>query len=163
ILHRFVWAGLLFLPLVARAGLGNLGGIGWPKGLLLTLAGGPTLSFFSYAGFLFVPLAHGGVLQPSCPALGWLPLATFLLRETRHEPRAIGACTIGVGLLVIAREALASTGTHGLAGDLSFATAGLMFTTFASLLRLWGIPPIRAVAVTRVISLSYLPVYWLFF
>src|SRR5262245_14557277 len=48
ILHRFVWAGLVFLPLLVREGLGNLGGVGWPKGLLLTLVGGPTFSFFSY-------------------------------------------------------------------------------------------------------------------
>src|SRR5262249_19064945 len=74
ILHRFVWAGLIFLPLLAREGLGDLGGVGWPKALLLTLAGGPTFAFFSYAGFLFVPLAHGGVIQPSCAALGGLAL-----------------------------------------------------------------------------------------
>src|SRR5262249_59774182 len=61
------------------------------------------------------------------------------------------------------REAVASIGMHGLVGDLSFATAGLMFATFASLLRLWRIPPLRAVAVTSVISLLYLPVYWLAF
>jgi drug/metabolite transporter (DMT)-like permease len=163
ILHRFIWAGLLFLPFVARAGLGNLGGVGWPKGLLLTLAGGPTFSFFSYAGFLFVPLAHGGVIQPSCAALGGLALATFLLKEKLPAQRALGALIIVAGLLVIGREALASIGTHGLVGDLSFAAAGLMFATFASLLRLWRIPPIRAVAVTSVISLVYLPIYWLAF
>jgi drug/metabolite transporter (DMT)-like permease len=163
ILHRFVWAGLLFLPLVAQKGFGDLGGVGWPKGLLLTLAGGPTFAFFSYAGFLFVPLAHGGVIQPSCAALGGLVLATFLLKEKLPAQRAIGAVIIVAGLLVIGREALASIGTQGLVGDLSFATAGLMFATFASLLRLWRIPPIRAVAVTSVISLLYLPVYWLAF
>src|SRR5262245_50308634 len=163
ILHRFVWAGLACLPLLARDGLADLGGVGWVKGLLLTLAGGPTFSFFSYAGFLFVPLAHGGVIQPSCAALGGLALATFLLKEKLPAQRAIGAGIIVVGLLVIGREALASIGTHGLVGDLSFATAGLMFATFASLLRLWRIPPLRAVAVTSVISLSYLPVYWLAF
>ena len=163
ILHRFIWAGLLFLPLVAREGLGNLGGVGWPKGLLLTLAGGPTFSFFSYAGFLFVPLAHGGVIQPSCAALGGLALATVLLKEKLPAQRAVGALVIVAGLVVIGSEALTSIGTHGLVGDLSFATAGLMFATFASLLRLWRITPIRAVAVTSVVSLAYLPVYWLAF
>ena len=70
--HRFVWAGLVCLPLVARDGLGDLGGFGWGKGIALTLFGGPPLALFSYAGFLFVPLAHGGVIQPSCAALGGL-------------------------------------------------------------------------------------------
>jgi drug/metabolite transporter (DMT)-like permease len=163
ILHRFVWAGLVFLPLLARNGFGNLGGVGWSRGLLLTLAGGPTFAFFSYAGFLFVPLAHGGVIQPSCAALGGLALATLVLKEKLPIQRAVGALVIVAGLLVIGREALASIGTHGLVGDLSFVTAGLMFATFATLLRLWRIPPIRAVAVTSVISLVDIPVHWLLF
>ena len=29
LMHRFLWSGIAFLPLVFRAGLGNLGGIGW--------------------------------------------------------------------------------------------------------------------------------------
>jgi drug/metabolite transporter (DMT)-like permease len=161
ILHRFVWAGLVFLPLLAREGLADLGGVGWPKALLLTLAGGPTFAFFSYAGFLFVPLAHGGVIQPSCAALGGLVLATVLLKEKLPAQRAVGALIIVAGLVTIGGEAIASIGAHGLIGDLSFATAGLMFATFASLLRLWRIAPIRAVAVTSVVSLAYLPVYWL--
>jgi drug/metabolite transporter (DMT)-like permease len=161
ILHRFIWAGLIFLPLLAREGLGDLGGVGWPKALLLTLAGGPTFAFFSYAGFLFVPLAHGGVIQPSCAALGGLALATLMLKEKLPAQRAVGALIIVAGLVTIGGEAIASIGTHGLVGDLSFATAGLMFATFASLLRLWRIAPIRAVAVTSVVSLAYLPVYWL--
>jgi drug/metabolite transporter (DMT)-like permease len=163
ILHRFVWAGLVFLPFLAREGLGNLGGVGWPKGLLLTLAGGPIFAFFSYAGFLFVPLAHGGVIQPSCAALGGLALATLVLKEKLPVQRAAGALVIVAGLIVIGGEALASIGTHGLVGDLSFVIAGLMFATFAILLRLWRIPPIRAVAVTSVISLVDIPVHWLLF
>src|SRR5262249_8243679 len=49
IFHRFVWAGLVFLPFVARQGFGDLGGVGWGKAVALTLLGGPPLSFLSYA------------------------------------------------------------------------------------------------------------------
>src|SRR5262249_21937794 len=77
--------------------------------------------------------------------------------------RAIGALIIVVGLAVIGGEALASSGTHGLIGDLSFAIAGLMFATFGTLLRLWHLTPLRAVAVTSVVSLIELPVHWLAF
>ena len=62
-------------------GLGDLGGVGLARGVALTLFGGPPLALFSYAGFLFVPLAHGGVIQPSCAALGGLLLATLVLKE----------------------------------------------------------------------------------
>jgi drug/metabolite transporter (DMT)-like permease len=163
ILHRFVWAGLLFLPFLARDGVGDLGGVGWRKGVLLTLLGGPVFSFFSYAGFLFVPLAHGGVIQPSCAALGGLVLATIVLKEKLPAQRAAGALVIVGGLVVIGGDGLANIGMHGLVGDLSFAIAGLMYATFGALLRLWRIPPIRAVVVTSVVSLIYLPVHWLFF
>jgi drug/metabolite transporter (DMT)-like permease len=84
-----------------------------------------------------------------------------LLKEKLPAQRAVGALIIVAGLVTIGGEAIASIGAHGLVGDLSFATAGLMFATFASLLRLWRIAPIRAVAVTSVVSLAYLPVYWL--
>lgn len=163
ILHRFVWAGLVFLPFLARDGLGDLGGVGWRNGMLLTLLGGPVFSFFSYAGFLFVPLAHGGVIQPSCAALGGLVLATLVLKETLPAQRAAGALVIVGGLAVIGGEGLANIGMHGLIGDLSFAIAGLMYGAFGTLLRFSRIAPIRAVLVTSVVSLLYLPVHWLFF
>jgi drug/metabolite transporter (DMT)-like permease len=57
VLHRFVWAGLAFLPLIVREGIADLGSVGWRRGVLLTLIGGPPFSHLSYAGFLLVPLA----------------------------------------------------------------------------------------------------------
>jgi drug/metabolite transporter (DMT)-like permease len=161
--HRFVWGGLACLPLVVRDGPGDLGGVGWLKGIGLTLTGGLPLALFSYAGFLFVPLAHGGVIQPSCAALGGLLLATLALKEPLPAARAVGAAVIVVGLVVIGAEALATIGTHGLVGDLSFVTAGLLFATFGTLLRRWRIAPTRAVAITSVVSLVWLPIQWLAF
>ena len=163
VLHRFVWAGLLCLPLVVRAGLGDLAGVGWTRGVALTLLGGPPLALFSYAGFLFVPLAHGGVIQPSCAALGGLVLASLVLKEKLAVQRAVGGAIIVAGLAVIGAEALATIGAHGLIGDLSFATAGLMFAVFGTLLRLWRVAPTRAVVVTSVVSLVGLPLHWLLF
>ena len=104
---------------------------------MLTLLGGPPLALFSYAGFLFVPLAHGGVIQPSCAALGGLVLASLVLKERLAIQRAVGGAIIVAGLAMIGAEALATIGAHGLIGDLSFATAGLMFAVFGTLLRLW--------------------------
>jgi drug/metabolite transporter (DMT)-like permease len=162
-IHRFVWAGLVFLPLVARHGLRDLAGVGWAKGVTLTVFGGPPLALLSYAGFLFVPLAHGGVIQPSCAALGGLALASLVLKEKLPIGRALGAAVIVAGLAVIGADALATIGTHGLVGDLAFVSAGLMFALFATLLRRWRIAPMRAVAVTSVVSLIGLPIHWLVF
>jgi drug/metabolite transporter (DMT)-like permease len=162
-LHRFVWAGLAFLPLIAHQNLGDLGGVGWGKGVALTLLAGPPLAVISYAGFLLVPLGHGGVIQPSCAALGGLLLATLVLKEKLPARRAAGAAIIVFGLAVIGAEALTSIGTHGLLGDLAFVTAGLMFATFATLLRLWQIRPMHSVAIISAISLVDLPIHGLLF
>ena len=120
-------------------------------------------TILSYSGFLLVPLAHGGVIQPSCAALGGLVLATAVLGEKLPARRALGAAVIVIGLAVIGAEALATIGAHGLIGDLSFATAGLMFAVFGTLLRLWRVAPTRAVVVTSVVSLVGLPLHWLLF
>jgi drug/metabolite transporter (DMT)-like permease len=157
VFHCFVWAGLLFLPFFARDVLPL---VGWRKSLLLTLTAGPLLAFFSYAGFLFVPLAHGGVFQPAAAAVGGLLLARLVLGEKLPVQRALGAAVIIAGLCVIGVEALATIGLHGLIGDLSFATAGLLFAIFATLLRKWRIAPLRAVAVISVVSLGAIPIYW---
>jgi drug/metabolite transporter (DMT)-like permease len=163
VLHRFIWAGFAFLPFVARDGFADFGAIGWRRSVLLTAVGGPPLAHFTYAGFLVVPLAHGGVIQPSCAAIGGLMLATLVLKEKLPAQRAAGAAFIIIGLCVFGSEALATIGTQGLLGDLAFVTAGLLFATFAVLLRLWQIAPMRAVAVTSVVALVDLPFHWLAF
>src|SRR5882724_11791090 len=101
LMHRFVWSGIAFLPVVFRAGLGNLCGIGWGRGLALMVLGGPVMSIISYTGFLFVPLGHGSVIQPSCATLGGLFLAAALLRERISASRLAGAIVIVGGLAVI--------------------------------------------------------------
>jgi drug/metabolite transporter (DMT)-like permease len=162
-LHRFVWAGIVLLPLVARDGIADLNGIGWGRAIVLAILGGPGLAIVSYSGFLLVPLGHGGVIQPSCAALGGLLLASVVLHEKVPTMRVIGAAVIVAGLLVIGGEAIATIGAHGLLGDALFALAGLFFATFGMLLRLWRIPPMRGTAVISVVSLACVPVYGLLF
>lgn len=162
-LHRFIWPGLLLFPLVARDGFGELRRIGWQRGVVLTLVGGLPMAIISYAGFLFVPLGHGGVIQPSCASLGGLLLASFVLKEPLPLRRIGGALAIVLGLVVIGAEALRTMGAHGLIGDFMFVAAGCMFATFGMLLRLWLIEPMPAVAVTSVLSLLGLPLVLVYF
>jgi drug/metabolite transporter (DMT)-like permease len=159
--HRYLWPGLALLPVVLRAGIGDLAGIGWGRGISLAVLGGPIFAIIGYAGFLLVPLGHGGVIQPSCGALGGLLLATLVLREKLMISRLIGALIIIGGLLVIAGEGVATIGVQGLGGDLILALAGLMSGGFATLLRLWRIAPMAAAAVISALSLFAMPVYWL--
>ncbi len=158
-IHRFLWSGIAFLPLVAAGGLRDLNGIGWGRGLVLTVLGGPGLAIVSYAGFLLVPLGHGGVIQPACAALSGLLLAALVLKEPLPRHRIAGALVIVAGLVAIAGEAAATIGAHGILGDLAFAAAGCMFGTFGMLLRRWQVPPVRAMLIVSVLTLAAVPPY----
>lgn len=159
-LHRFVWAGLALSPFVLRRGIVDLNGMGWRKGVALTIFGGPAPAILSFAGFLLVPLGHGGLIQPSSAVLGGLALAALVLKERLPPRRALGALVILGGLALIAFEALTTIGTHGLVGDLAFVMAGLLFAIFSVLLRLWRLEPTRAVAVISVLALADIPIHW---
>jgi drug/metabolite transporter (DMT)-like permease len=156
-LHRFIWPGLALIPVLAADGLGDLGGIGWRRGIAITVFGGLPLALWSYFGYVFVPLGHGAIIQPSCAALGGVVLASLVLREPLPPRRVVGAIAIVLGLIVIGAEALTTIGTHGIVGDFLFVAAGSFFAIFGTLLRLWRIPPMRAVSVTSVLSLAGLP------
>jgi drug/metabolite transporter (DMT)-like permease len=159
LMHRFLWSGLAFLPVVSRAGFGNLCGIGWGRGLALMVLGGPVMSIISYTGFLFVPLGHGSVIQPSCATLGGLFLAAALLRERISFSRLAGAIIIVCGLAVIGFESIGHIGPSGVQGDLIFVLTGFMFAGFGTLLRYWRVSAFSAAAIINVLSLSLLPVY----
>src|SRR6186997_999771 len=128
--HRFFWSGLLVLPLIVREGLRDLGGIGWSRASVMTILSGPPQSLLAYTGFIIVPLGHGTTIQPACAALSGLILATLVLGEPLTMRRAIGGVAIISGLLIYGAEALATIGTHGVAGDLMFVTAGVFWATF---------------------------------
>jgi drug/metabolite transporter (DMT)-like permease len=151
-LHRFFWSGLLLLPLALRDGIGDLGGIGWGRGLLISILAGPPQAMLAYTGFMLVPLGHGTTIQPACAALAGLILASLVLGERATLPRIIGGATIIVGLLVFGVESLTTIGNHGVGGDLLFAAAGLFWATFGILLRSWRVSGTRAVAMVGVLS-----------
>jgi drug/metabolite transporter (DMT)-like permease len=158
-MHRFVWSGMVFLPVVLRAGIGNLGGIGWSRGLVLMVLGGPVMSLISYTGFLFVPLGHGSVIQPSSATLGGLLLAAVFLRERVPPSRVLGAGVIVAGLAVIGAESIGHIGAAGVLGDLLFVMTGMMFAVFGTLLRHWRVSAFAAATAISVVSLALLPLY----
>ena len=72
-LDRFVWPGLALLPVVAADPASVISaGWGWGARARSPLFGGLPLALLAYVGYVFVPLGHGGIIQPSCAALGGL-------------------------------------------------------------------------------------------
>ena len=162
-LHRYVWPGLVLLPFVASSGLRDLGGIGWGRGFTLAVFGGLPLALLSYLGYLFVPLGHGGIIQPSCAALGGMILARVVLKEPLPARRVVGALVIVLGLAVIGAEAFRTIGAHGVGGDLLFVAAGCFFAVFGMLVRRWRVAAMQAVTVTSILSLVGLPMLFFTF
>jgi len=158
--HRFVWAGLVFLPLIWRRGLGDLGGVGWGRGLIMMALAGPTQALASATGFTLTPLGHGAVIQPAASALGSVVLAALVLHEHLRLARALGAVLIVAGLCLFGQDALSTIGRQGLAGDFLFLSAGIAWSVFGTLLRSWRIEGIRAAAIVAALSaLLYAPAY----
>ncbi|HET7154240.1 MAG TPA: DMT family transporter [Hyphomicrobiaceae bacterium] len=142
--HRFVWTGLVLLPIVLRDGLGDLGGVGWGRGLVVFLLAGPFQAIISYSGFIFAPLAHGGVIHPGSAAMFGFVLAALVLKEPLTLRHFAGTLIIVAGLAVFAGESIFAIGGHALGGDLLFMTAGLMWALFGMLVKLWRLDSARA-------------------
>ena len=156
-LHRYVWAGLALIPIALMGGFGDLGRIGVWRAIGITLFGGLPLALWSYYGYIYVPLGHGAIIQPSCAALGGLVLAHLVLHERLPLRRIFGALAIIAGLVIIGIEALHTIGAQGFFGDMLFVAAGSSFAVFGMLLRLWRISAMPAVALTSIVSLAGLP------
>jgi drug/metabolite transporter (DMT)-like permease len=158
-LHRYFWPGLALLPFLIANGVGDFGGVGWRRGFTLAIFGGLPLALLSYLGYLFVPLGHGGIIQPACAALGGLVLARLVLKEPLPARRVVGALAMVLGLCIIGAEALHTIGAHGIGGDLLFVAAGSFFAIFGMLVRMWRIDALRAAMTTSVLSLLGLPIF----
>jgi drug/metabolite transporter (DMT)-like permease len=158
--HRFFWSGLMLMPIAFRDGLINLGGIGWGRGLVMSILSGPPQAIIAYTGFMLVPLGHGTTIQPACAALFGLILATAMLQEKATGQRIFGGGTIIAGLMVFGAESLATIGRQGVGGDLLFVTAGFFWAVFGTLLRYYHMSGTRAVAMVGVLSVVvYAPLY----
>lgn len=151
-LHRFLWSGLLLMPVILRAGIKDLGGVGWGRGFVVTILSGPTQALLAYTGFILVPLGHGTTIQPATAALCGIILAALVLRERLSGSRILGGITITAGLMVFGFESLMTIGTHGIGGDLLFFAAGAFWACFGILLRQWNISGTRVVAAVGAIS-----------
>lgn len=152
-LLRFAPGALLTLPLLWRWGWHDLAGIGWGRGLLLTLLAGPGFSLLFMTGFSLAPLAHGAVIAPSFQMLAGLGLSAWLARQPLTRESLFGAACVLLGLLFMGGDSLLhGEGRATLLGDALFAAAGLCWGLFGTLSRRWQVDPLRVTVVVVVLS-----------
>jgi drug/metabolite transporter (DMT)-like permease len=162
-LLRFAPGALVMAPLLWIWGWRDLAGIGWRRGVLLTLLAGPGFSLLFMTGFSLAPLAHGAVIAPACQMLAGLALSAWLAHQRWTRESALGAAGVVLGLAFMGGDSLMhqQSGTT-LLGDLLFALAGCCWGLFGALSRRWAVDPLRVTGVVVVLSfLLFAPVFLL--
>lgn len=156
---RYGVAGAIMAVWLARHEPRTLAGVSWGRGLALAACVGPLFIFTGIGGYVFAPLSHGAVVQPTVAALVGVAAATLLLREPLTLAKATGTALIVAGIATIALAAPSVPAPDAWIGDLLFAAAGTLFATFTILVRRWRVSPLGATAAVSVISaLAMLPV-----
>jgi drug/metabolite transporter (DMT)-like permease len=154
ILARFGVAGIVLLPLLLRWGLPTLAGIGWRRGLVLTVVGGPAFALMQMGGYAFAPLAHGAVIHPASVTILSTSIAAAMLGERLSRAHMIGAALVIVGIVLISWQGLqAASGARSWIGDLLFFTSAVLWAVFTVLIRHWRLHAIRAIAAVSFLSL----------
>ncbi len=160
-LLRFLPGAVLMAPLVWRWGLRDLCGIGWRRGLVLTLLAGPGFSLLFTTGFSLAPLAHGAVIAPASQMLAGLILSSWLAQQPVTRESILGASVVLLGLGFMGGDSLLhGEGSVTLVGDALFALAGLCWGLFGALSRRWQVEPLRITGVVTVLAfVLFAPVY----
>lgn len=152
-LLRFAPGALVMMPFLFHWGWRDLGGIGWGRGLLLTVLAGPGFSLLFMTGFSLAPLAHGAVIAPACQMLAGLGLSAWLAHQKWTRESASGAFFVVVGLAFMGSDSLVHLeGASTLLGDLLFVLAGCSWGLFGALSRRWQVDPLRVTGVVVVLS-----------
>lgn len=157
---RFAVAGLILLPVFWRAGVRDCAGIGWRRGVILTVMSGFPMSFLMMQGLTMAPAAHGASIGPGTVTLIGIIGGVLLFGTQLTTALMVGVAIVLAGLLALALAA--TTATHMpnlLLGDLCFLGVGLIWGGYPLALQLWKIDGLKATAVVSVLSMLYLPVY----
>ena len=159
ILLRYGTAGLLALPLLVYAWR-DVARIGLWRGVALALAAGPLFFLLGSSGFVYAPLAHGAIIQPSTVAIGGLLLGASLFGESLTARKLMGVAGILAGIALVGGSSLIAGNDKTWIGDLLFTGAGLLWLIFTLLVRQWQVEPIAGTILVNVASaLVVVPLY----
>jgi drug/metabolite transporter (DMT)-like permease len=154
VMLRFLTAGLLLLPLFLRnGGFADCAGIGWRRGLLVTVMSGLPMTLLMIGGLALAPAAHGATITPGT-VLVVGAVASIVLLGARATPMLVGGIAVALlGLACIGYASSAGGGPDLLRGDLMFLCAGLVWGLYPTMLQRWRIDGLTATAVLSVVSM----------
>jgi drug/metabolite transporter (DMT)-like permease len=160
---RFGSAGLLLLPAFLRRGLISCGGIGWTRGFWLTLSSGFPMSYLMLTGLTMAPAAHGATIGPGMVTMIGIIGSVVLFGAALTGRLVIGIAGVLAGLACLGIAGSAGASAETLRGDLFFLSVGLLWGFYPLMIQLWRVDGLVATAVVSVLSLVYLPIYFMFY
>ncbi len=160
---RYAIAAVATLPLLLRHGpVSRLAGVGWRKGVLLTLLAGAPYTALGFAGLALAPAGHGAVLNPGAMMVAGVALSAVFLREALRAPVLAGMAVVLAGLVLVAGSGIVQADPEVRIGDLLLAGSGLQYAIFMILVRRWRIGALQGTAAINLISaILWLPSYLL--
>ncbi|MCO5093079.1 DMT family transporter [Bosea sp. (in: a-proteobacteria)] len=160
---RFAIAGPLLLPVFLRRGLSSCGGVGWRRGFWLTLSSGFPMPYLMFMGLALAPAAHGATIGPGVVTLTGIVGSVVLFGAALTGRLVTGIAGVLAGLACLGIAGSAGATAMTLRGDLFFLSVGLLWGFYPLMVQLWRIDGLIATAIVSVLSLIYLPVYFLFY
>ncbi len=153
---RFAGAGVIFLPIIWRIGLGKLETLGWKRASALAVLVGLPYPMIINWGLTYAPAAHAAALCPASIVFFSFVLSRIVFEDAISRMRIIGIAVIIVGLLLFVFHSGSEVG-NTLFGDLLFTGSGIMFSGYAVLVRRWSVDPVIATAAIVLLSCVPLP------
>ena len=157
---RFTGAGAIFLPIIWQTGFARLKALGWRRALFLALLVGLPYPMIINWGLTYAPATHAAAL---CPAS--IVFFSFLLSRVLFKGKIARIWIIGIAMIIAGHVLfIVPSGRNVddvLFGDLLFVGSGIMFSSYAILVRQWSIDSVTATAAT--VLLSCLPLPFIYF
>jgi drug/metabolite transporter (DMT)-like permease len=157
---RFGVAAICVLPFLGKVRWENLT---WRRSLTLAFVGGAVFALFLLGGFIFAPVAHGGIIVNGAMPIFAAIMTWLVFREGLGLWRIAGVIIILIGVAATGWDAM-EFGTPGQwRGHLLFLGAAACNSAFLTAVRGWRIGALESlVAVMGLNSLIYLPIWLLF-
>jgi drug/metabolite transporter (DMT)-like permease len=155
VMLRFLVAGLILLPLfLRRGGFSDCGGVGWGRGLLITLMSGLPMTMLMIGGLALAPAAHGASITPGTVMVVGAVASILLLGAPVSAALVAGIGIALAGLACIGLSSSAGGGPDVLTGDFMFLITGLLWGLYPTMIQRWRIDGLHATAVLAVLSLA---------
>ncbi len=162
---RFIVSGLLLAPVLWQGRKhGPMAGIGWRRGIILALTGGPAFLMALMAGLVYAPASHSAAIVNGLTPVFAVLLGVSLLGLRPGGRELAGIAIVIAGVLTLGWQSLMTDIAMADAwlGDLMFLAAAILWGSYTVLCRRWDVHPWRGAAVLNVLGAAYLP-FWLLF